>query len=68
MYLAVDSTELGTGSFLSHYIIVYSEGHKSFGCPEDYNKLARPVFACILSCVKSLSWEEKRLCYAPLFW
>jgi hypothetical protein len=30
--------------------------------------LTRPSFASIVSCVKSLSLEEKRLCYNSIIW
>jgi hypothetical protein len=36
--------------------------------PEECNKLARPSFACIVSCVESLVAEKLRLCYTPLIW
>jgi hypothetical protein len=36
--------------------------------PEECNKVARPSFACIVSCVKTLSSKEKRLYYAPMLW
>jgi hypothetical protein len=36
--------------------------------PEECDELTRPSFASIVSCVKSLSLEEKRLCYNSIIW
>jgi hypothetical protein len=36
--------------------------------PEESDKVARPSFACIVSCVESLVAGKLRLCYTPLIW
>jgi hypothetical protein len=56
--------EIGSGRGVCGYTPIFPSGMALR--PEECYKLARPSFACIISCAKSLRSEEKRLAYIPL--